>query len=215
MNFSQVKVLIWDFDGTFYVPNQKLWHEVRLAEYKTICDYTGWQLEKAKIEFAKIHKKIIPSGYMTVAKLSNINMIQAVEHIEKYFDRRKYAKRDEKLINMFEKLSRFKHYILANGSQKGIRETLKVLGVSEKNFTKIVTSEIVGVNKPDLKGFKYILAKTKLNPLSHMMIGDRVTSDLEPARKLHMATCLIGQRVESEAVDISIPVVYDIKKLFI
>jgi len=40
--FRNIRVLIWDYDGTFYKPNQDLWQDVREAEFRTIMAHTGW-----------------------------------------------------------------------------------------------------------------------------------------------------------------------------
>ena len=56
MKFSDVKMLIWDFDGTLYKPNPELYHAVRESEFQAIMNHTGWTLEKTVEEFQKLHK---------------------------------------------------------------------------------------------------------------------------------------------------------------
>jgi HAD superfamily hydrolase (TIGR01549 family) len=211
MKFKDISIIIWDFDGTLYPPNPDLWHDIRESEYRTIMDHTGWTREQTIKEFEQLHKKEIPSATETVAELCEISPGQATVEFEKYFDRRKYVKKDPQLIRMFEQLSGGRgHYILANGKIEGIRQTLEVLGVSQYLFREIVTSETVGVTKPDPKGFKYILGKTGLDPAKHLMVGDREVVDLEPARKIGMKTCLVWSDKPSKIADIVISKVYDI-----
>lgn len=207
---STIKVIIWDFDGTFYPPNDALWHDIREAEYRTIELHTGWGREKVVDEFTKYHKKITPSATQTVARLCGITTTQATTEFETYFDRRKYLHKDIRLIELFQKLTRFSHYILANGSKKGISESLEALGIAKAVFTQIITSETVGVTKPDLKGFLYILGKTGLKPDQHLMVGDREKVDLVPAKQLGMKTCLVWADKKSDIADIVIPTVYDL-----
>ena len=60
--FQNIKVLIWDFDGTFFIPNQKLWDVVRQGEYRTIMNHTGWTMEKTvkeKPENISLNKETI------------------------------------------------------------------------------------------------------------------------------------------------------------
>lgn len=213
--FKNVRILIWDFDGTFYKPIPPLWKKIREAEYLTIKNYTGWQMAKVIIEFDKLHKKVLHSATACVAQLSSISTGQAAVEMEKYFDRRKFLKRDPKLIKLFQKLSNFGYYILANGSIRGITDTLKKLGIDRKIFREIITSEIVGVTKPDNNGFKYILSKTNLPPGSHLMIGDRENVDLVPAKKLGIKTCLVFSSTKSEIADLSLPSVYDLEKYLV
>lgn len=209
-----VKVLIWDFDGTLYdfsaVPDLK--KEIHAGEIQTIIDHKGWSGEKAEAEYGKLKQKII-GGTATAAKLSNISIAQAVVEGEKYIDRSKYLSKNERLRTLFEKLHSFRHYLLVNGIQKATTQALIALGLSPGIFREIVTSETVGVNKPDPKGFQYILNKTILPPSSHLMIGDREDVDLVPAKKLGMKTCLVWSKEKSSIADVVIPTVYDVDSL--
>lgn len=211
--FTNVKVLIWDFDGTLYKPNRQLWHDVRKAEYKTIARHTHWPRQKVIAEFEKIYKTITPSATEAVAYICKMKTEEAALEMETYYDRRPYVSRDRKLIALFEKLAKFTHFILANGVAHRIAETLAVLGIPKETFEAIITSEIVGVNKPHEKGFRYILEKTQLPPATHLMIGDRQGVDLAPAKALGMKTCLVWSKTKSVVADITIPSVYTVSEV--
>ncbi len=214
-DFEQVRILIWDFDGTLYRPIPDLWHDVREAEYKTIMNHTGWTHEKTVEEFLKVYKVTVESATETAAVLSNITIAQAAVEMEAYFDRRDFVKRDEKLIELFNKLKNFRHFILANGVISRHKETLEVLGLSPDSFEEIVTSETVGFTKPNEAGFRYILAKTNLHPDVHMMIGDRESVDLAPAKKLGIKTCLVWSDKTSDVADVTLPTVYGLAPLLL
>jgi HAD superfamily hydrolase (TIGR01549 family) len=213
--FASVKVLIWDFDGTLYKPNPALFHAVRESEYRTIMELTHWDKEKAIVEFEKYYKTITPSATQTVAKLCGISTAEAALTMEKYFDRREYLLRDDTLIDLFEKLKKFQHYILANGTQYRLKETLTLLDIPETTFVEIITSEQVGENKPSEKGFRYIMKKTGLEPSAHLMIGDRELVDIAPAKKLGMHTCLVWSETKSAIADVTLPTVYDVARTMI
>ncbi len=215
MRFKDIRVLIWDFDGTFYKPNQDLFKAVREAEYQTIVNHTGWTKEKTTEEFARLHKKVYTSATEVVSKLCKISIARAATEMEKYFDRRVYIHRDEKLIHLFSLLKKFRHFILANGMIARHKETLEALGLSAKIFKEIVTAETVVVTKPHEKGFLYILHKTKLPPASHLMIGDRDRVDLAPAKKLGMKTCLVWADKDCDVADVVLPTVYDVAKILV
>lgn len=208
--FKDVKILIWDFDGTLYPPSPDLWKAVREAEYKTIENHTKWPREKTVSEFQKLHKIVYPSATETVANLSGISTKEAAFEMEKYYDRRDFLTRDEKLIALFEKLKALRHFILANGVRQKLEETLVTLGLSKDVFEEIVTSETVEVNKPHDAGFRYILKKTNLPAHEHLMIGDRETVDLVPAKNVGMKTCLAWSGIKSSVADVTIPTVYDV-----
>ena len=211
--FEKIKILIWDFDGTLYKPNESLFRAVRQAEYQTIIAHTGWSKEQAVEAFEKLYKKVYSSATETVARIVGISTADAAVEMENYFDRRDFLSRDELLIELFQKLKSYRHIILANGVIARHKETLKVLGVPPETFELYVTSEVVGKTKPNPEGFQYILDYTKLPPAAHLMIGDREAVDLAPARALGIKTCLVWSDTTSEHADRTIPTVYDISDI--
>ncbi|MBI3559765.1 HAD family hydrolase [Candidatus Gottesmanbacteria bacterium] len=212
MKFNGIKVLIWDFDGTFYKPNPALFAATREAEYRVIMAHTGWTRELTLEAFEKLYKKVYPSATETVGKIVGISTADAAVEMESYFDRRDFLARDERLIKLFKKLKGFRHIILANGVIARHKETLKVLGVPTKTFELFVTSEVVGKTKPHPEGFRYILNYTKLPPGEHLMIGDRDLVDLAPARALGMRTYLVWSDSPGKHADLTIPTVYEMSK---
>jgi putative hydrolase of the HAD superfamily len=211
--FSDVKILIWDFDGTLYPPNMALWDDIREAEYQTIMDHTHWPKEQVIEEFGKLHHKVIVSATEVVAHLCNITTAEAAREFESHYDRRKYVAHDQKLIDLFASLSGYRHFMLANGYSPKIVETLAVLGLPKERFEAIVTSELVGVNKPNEKGYQYILQQTQQPPETHMMIGDREVVDLDTAKKLGMKTCYVWSTKPSMLADITVDTVYDLSSV--
>lgn len=212
--FKNIKVLIWDFDGTFYRPNPSLFAAVREAEYKTIIAHTGWTKQQAAEAFEKLHKKVYPSATETVGRIVGISTADAAVEMENYFDRRDFLARDDRLIELFNKLKGYRHIILANGVIAHYKETLKVLGIPAETFELMVTSEVVGKTKPHPEGFQYVLDYTKLPPENHLMIGDREQVDLLPAKQLGMKTCLVWNEKKSTIADVTLRNVYQIATLF-
>lgn len=215
LKFSNVKILIWDFDGTLYKPNPDLFHEVRESEYKAIMKHTGWSHEKASEEFHKLHKITIQSATAVVAKLCNITIPEAAAESENNYDRRDYIARDDKLIDMFKRLSNYRHFILANGIIASHKRTLPVLGIPIETFEEYVTAETVGVTKPNPAGFLYILKKTGLPSTAHLMIGDRELVDLAPAKKLGMHTCLVWSDTPGAIAEVTVKKVYDVASFLV
>lgn len=209
--FTEIHVLIWDFDGTLYRSVPAFHTMILEAAYRVVMKHTGWDLEKTIKEFNKVYKVTTPSSTETAAKLAGLTIAQAAIECElSKEDRGKYISRDERLIEMFSKLSGYTHYILANGIREKILPALSILGVSQNIFREIVTSEIVGVTKPQPDGFLYIMKKTGLAAHEHLMIGDREAVDLVPAKSLGMKTCYVWSDEQSPVADVTIPQVYDL-----
>lgn len=212
--FSDIGVFIWDFDGTLYRSNSEFWREIRQAEYQLIMGHTGWAYEKTVEEFGKLYKKVMHSATAVVAHLAKIPLIQATTEVEHYFDRTKYVRYDERLVELFSKLQQYRHLILANGTLDSYKKTLAVMGLHSEIFEEIVTPEVVGTTKPSKDGFKHILRKTGLSPSCHLMVGDREAVDLMPARELGMKTCLVWSNVPSQMAGVTIPTIYALEELF-
>ncbi|MBI5019498.1 HAD family hydrolase [Candidatus Gottesmanbacteria bacterium] len=207
---SGVSVCIWDFDGTLYRPTPALTQAIIEADYELIMRHTGWDKAKTVEEFHKIYKVKTPSSTETAAELAGISVQEAAIECELYKDRRPFLSRDQRLIDMFAKLTHYTHYFLVNGIQEKVRESLDVLGVSPDIFREFVTAEVVGVNKPQPDGFRYIMEKTGFPADAHLMIGDRVAVDLVPAKALGMKTCLVWSEVTDSIADVVLPEVYGV-----
>jgi len=214
---QNIKVLIWDFDGTFYPLTPDLTHAMEEEQYATIMRHKGWDREAAKKAFWKVYPKVTTSGNATVGIICGIPTAQAARESEMNYDRLKFVHPDPKLIAMFEKLKNFRHFVLGNGVHEKLVIAAKGLGIPDGTFEEIVTSEVTGANKPETAGYLYILKKTGCTPEEHLMIGDREVVDLAPAKKVGMKTCLVtwGSAYpelshEGTSVDVTVPTVYEV-----
>lgn len=210
--FSDIKVIIWDFDGTLYRLTPEISAVLSQAELATIAKHTGWSMEKVQTEFDRVHKDI-PSATATVAKICGISTSQAAFETESLFDRRKYTQRDERIIDLFATLHTYTHIILTNGYSAFVKDTIVQLGLSLDTFVDVVTSEKVGENKPSLVGFKYILDRYHYLPSQFLSIGDRPHIDLVPAKTLGMHTCLVWSAMRHDAADAVLDSVYTVASL--
>jgi len=214
---SNIKVLIWDFDGTFYPLTTDLTHAMEEEQYATIMRRKGWDKEKAKEEFWKVYPATTTSGNAAVGIVCGIPTAEAARESETNYDRLKFVTYDLKLIAMFEKLKNFRNFVLGNGVHEKLVIAARGLGIPDGTFEEIVTSEVTGVNKPETAGYLYIMKKTGCKPEEHLMIGDREVVDLAPAKKVGMKTCLVtwGNAYPElshtgASVDVTVPTVYDV-----
>jgi HAD superfamily hydrolase (TIGR01549 family) len=85
-----------------------------------------------------------------------------------------------------------KQYRLATLSNNAsrIREVLRDYRV-DKYFSIIGISESVGYSKPDLRFFRYMLDEAGCRSEEVMMVGDRIDTDIVPARRLGMYTAWV------------------------
>jgi HAD superfamily hydrolase (TIGR01549 family) len=213
MKIENIKVVIWDFDNTLYAKNEALAADFKSALGKVLSSHLKLDTKEIWKQFHALHPLIYPSDTKTLAVMCDIPVVQAAIELEQNFDRLKYLKYDQKLVDLFTALSGFTHFMFTNGIISKVRECVSKLGVPSAFFQEYISSEITGVNKPDPDGFKYILNRTNLPPESHLMVGDRDKVDLLPAKTLGMKTCLVWGN--SQIADLSVPTIYDLREVLI
>jgi len=76
-------------------------------------------------------------------------------------------------------------HIITNGFQEIQSHKMKQSGL-EKYFDQFITSESVGVNKPNPRVFQYALKMAKAEAHESMMIGDNFEADIEGAINVGM-----------------------------
>ena len=131
--FTDIKVIIWDFDGTLYKMKPELSNALRQAELDTIALHKKWPKEKILAEFEKLHKTL-SSATATVAQISGISTSQAAFESESLFDRRDYLEKDDKIVSLFQSLPTVMHVLLTNGYSTFIKEAIIKLEKGESYY---------------------------------------------------------------------------------
>lgn len=210
-DFSEIKVLIWDLDGTLYQSQKDLLEAMHGAQVKILEEHKNLSFDEASKllnETVQIHKGITKS----LSALGCGDRISIIRKIENLVNKAAFLKVDPKLQFIFQKLSSFRHFLLSDTTHAVIEKELEALGLSSSIFEQIIGVDDTKTTKPDLSFFKSTLDNTGLPPNQHLSIGDRVQIDLVPAKQLGMKTCLVWN--SSDTVDISLPTVYDVVQLF-
>lgn len=87
-----------------------------------------------------------------------------------------------------------------NNTPRLARRILKVLEIPEAWFAAILSSEDVGVAKPDPAFFERVCDHAGLPASALVSIGDRPASDLEPAARMGMGTWLVTSAAHLESL---------------
>jgi FMN phosphatase YigB (HAD superfamily) len=215
MKLENIKVILWDFDGTLYQLNDTIWKDMYEAQFKVIMNHTGWTYEKAVEEHQKLYKVVYQSGTETAAKLSGITTAAAVLETEQYYDRTKYISYDQKLVDMFAALKNYRHIMFVNGKQSQEEIAIKKLGIPDGTMEKWITPELTGTVKPDPRHTLAALDYTGLPPVDHLIVGDREKVDLISGHILGLKTCLVATTVKSDVADFTLPTVYDLPSILL
>ena len=76
--------------------------------------------------------------------------------------------------------SKYQLHIITNGFEEIQTKKMEKSGIS-KFFNEVITSESVGVKKPNPKVFEYALEKANTNASCSIMIGDNIEADIKGA----------------------------------
>ncbi len=209
--FKDVKIIAWDVDTTLYKNIPEL--SIRFKEecIKEVAKVKEISFAEAESIFEKA-RATNGSSTMTLRNL-RVGDENTLLQIQKRIDKQGYIKPDPKLLSMFQKLSKFRHFIITNSMKEDDKAALVKLGLPESIFEKIITVEDAGEPKPSLAPFQFLLKLTGLPPEQHVYVGDREKVDIEPAKKLGMKTILVWG--ESELADVSLSAVYDVPEVLL
>jgi putative hydrolase of the HAD superfamily len=200
-------LIIFDMDGTLYQRCPEIDSVFPEAMIKLLSKKTGKPKEELKIEFDKNREKLSqlingqPTYTLTLLYYYDIDLNDYINYINKMADIENCLKPDKKTTEAIEKI--YKNYRIAlftTNNEATTERILKALGLhrffpKDKRITvdtflynKVPRREIVEYVKPGLKGFKYVLSKFNANPKRTLMVGDSITSDIQPAEKLKIKT---------------------------
>lgn len=117
----------------------------------------------------------------------------------------------EGTIEVLEYLSpNYKMHIITNGFEEIQTKKMEKSGI-KKYFDKIITSESVGVKKPNPKIFDYALESANAKPEHSIMIGDNYEADVQGA--LNMSMRAIYCNFEMQSVDENIVSINNLSEL--
>ncbi len=204
--FKDIKVIGWDMDTTLYKPDPELGRAFFNGCIEEVARVKNLSFDKAKDLFEAERAK----KDSTTQALINLGVgnFRTVWEIQKRIGKVNYLKKDPKLPLLFNKLTKYRHFIISNSVPEEIETVLSAIGLSASYFERLISVEEAGEPKPSLKPFELLLKLTGLPAEVHVYIGDRERVDIEPAKKMGFKTIMVwGQ---SALADISVPTVYDI-----
>ena len=201
--FANIKVIAWDMDTTLYKPDPALGKAFLDGCVEEVAKVKNLSFDTAKKIFEDA-RSLTDSSTQALINL-RVGDFYTVWEIQKRIGKVNYLHKDPKLSKLFEKLSKFRHFIISNSVPEEISAVLGAIGLSPKYFERLISVIEVGEVKPSLKPFEYLLKLTGLPPEQHVYIGDREKVDILPPKKLGMKTILVWGT--SEIADLSLPTV--------
>ena len=206
INLKGVKGVLLDIDNTIY--HYESCHKLALNSLlKELSKLLNLSLETIKHEFLNARKKVNKTLHGTASSHSRFLYIQlTLEKISEVSDFYNTIKLEKLYWDIFlEKMelnADAKKFILKS-NEKNIPiccltdltaeiQFRKVLKLNlENNIKYIVTSEEVGIEKPNKKMFQSALEKLRLSPDQVIMIGDSIDKDISGAEEMGITSYLV------------------------
>lgn len=206
--FKNVKYCLWDVDLTFYTVSPEMKEELKRRIYEYISQKLKIPINEAKQKYEEeFRKRKSKTSSMEALGLGKYAIQEVIDSI----DKKRYLKKDPRLIQLFKNLKRYKHTIVTNSTKASTEETLKILGLNKNLFEAIITKEDVTDYKPSPEPFLKILKILRAKPEECVSIGDVEASDIIPAKKLGMKTIFVWGK--SDHADASVSTIYEVKEL--
>lgn len=211
---SKIKILGFDLDGTLYPLTPEINGRVRtriaakLLEKKP--DLSNEEDARAYFEqrYAELQsgsKVLGEAGYEDPSRIMDECLATA--------DVLDLLNRDQRLTEVIGNLARkYDLFLLTSSPTDLAGKKLMALGVPKEIFRWRGYSDTFKIGeKNNGAAFNYMLSRTGIPAANHAYVGDRLKSDILPAKNLGMQTIAVGSEIPE--ADTSIPKIYDLERL--
>ena len=149
-----IRALGWDLDGTLYPTSQVLTRLIQKRQYQAVSEKMRWSLQRTRSEY---EKRYFTLGSNTKTMTSfGIDGIAFFTSVWDTIDLSTFIHRDERIIRLFEALSKLRHFLISNSNRLDqIQKKLLLIGLAPEIFEVIVPTEELGEVKPDPAPFLF------------------------------------------------------------
>lgn len=194
--FFDLDHTLWDFATNSRETLSELYHEMELQGHgvKDLHDFLKIYEEVNDEKWAQYRAGVIDKETLRNTRFADALKRFEVNHPELAHEMEvEYIRRSPYKTNLFpdtiQTLEYLQHkyelHIITNGFSEVQDIKLTQSGL-KPFFDKIITSESVGVNKPDPKIFLHALSSTNASRNTAVMIGDSLEADIRGARRVGM-----------------------------
>ncbi len=203
------KYIIWDLDGTLYPNQPDLKQAINRKVFELIAEARNISLKAAQDYHRETYSQLHSNTQTLLEAGVNADDVRS----GRWFSDIQINKinKTPSLVQAMRKLDQYQHLVNTNSTQASAESKLKKIGFTLDDFKAVVGNmDTVGINKPKLKPFRYMLTLTNGKPNQHVFVGDRYETDLAPAKKVGMRTVLVYDK--DERADLSFGCTQDLVK---
>lgn len=187
---KQIKFIIWDLDGTLYPTNFELKEKINLEADKLIAQAKKITLTEAKALRINLYQELSSMTQVLIAA----GVDRAYAQSGEWYGQIQWdsIKLNPQLVKNLKAINQAQHIICTNSNQQSAEDKLIKIGFKLSDFYEIIgTPDTIGVLKPDMEVYQYLLNLTKAQPAEHLFVGDRYETDLASAHQAGMKTALV------------------------
>ncbi len=184
-----IKTIVFDFDDTLYVGD--VWGKKWFAFFENFVQF----VVNNKSDYQEIIKKHELWKSLKVRDICIMAEKEGFGHrrFKKFlkYNIYEHATKEVKVINadLLKELSKYYHlYVVSLSAQNYLKHYTKLYGIDEKCFKKMYSVDLCAKDKSKSVLLKKIMKKEKCLPEEMLMIGDSLSSDIEPAKQLSIKT---------------------------
>ncbi len=180
--FGEIKVLVFDLDGTLYI-NYDIGREINLCACRYIAELKGGSAAEADQLIRETRKKLAAaSGTDSTLSHACMDLGGDLRELHRRFadeiSPERFLSRDERVIKLLLSLgSKFELAVYTNNNRRLSNRIMEAIGVAGL-FRHVVTIEDFWLPKPDREALESIYRLFGRKPSECMFIGDRYDIDL-------------------------------------
>ncbi len=208
------RAVILDFDWTF---NTSRMYYTRFDEvsFEVLAERFGCSAAEAERKMQEVKEKTL--SLTSAMRYIGMDSDEFYDEVASRMDIRSLLTEDTRLKEVVLAIRgmSLKVAMLTNSGRSLLKRALDALGCPFEHFDFVVTSSEVEP-KPSLEPFRHTAELLRCNPEEVLYIGDRISSELKPAKQVGMKTVLIGRdshNEESRWIDWALPDIYQLPDL--
>ncbi len=213
--FEDIVAVGFDLDGTLYKTTPAIDDRVRTKIAEKILERmpTLESVERAR-DFFETSYKTLSSGTKILKEIGYENPREVMDECLATADVLDLINDDQNLEAILKEMRcLYFTYLLTSSPEPVALKKLEKIGIGPGLFylTAFCDTPSLG-NKHDGTAFKYVIKESSIAAENHVYIGDRLNSDILPAKELGMKTIAVWSEIPE--ADYSITDIHDIKKCY-
>jgi len=205
----------FDLDQTLYPDSPEIQERVRTEIAKRIVEVkTDLKIDQARDYFEQTYERL-GSGSKVLKEIGYEHPERVMDGCLANADVLNLIKRNDKLSYiMKEAAKKYTLFLLTSSPQDLADKKLKRIGIPSDIFTYKLYSTTPNIgSKSSGEAFKFLLSLTRVKPEEHLYFGDRLTSDILPAKRLGMYTGTVWKDIPE--ADFFIPHINDLERILL